>query len=41
MKPLKRRPVSKVKSASNFKRNVGKTKAANVAPTPMRGGYRL
>ena len=36
-----RRPVNKSKSASQFRRKAGRTKAANVAPPPQRGGYRL
>lgn len=36
-----RRPVNKHKSARSFKRNVGKTKMANVRAAPMRGGIRL
>lgn len=38
---MKRSPVNKAKSAGQFRRNVGKTKRANVAPAPMRGGIRL
>lgn len=41
MKPSSRRHVSKSKSAGSFKRNVSHTKAANLRPTPMRGGIRL
>jgi hypothetical protein len=41
MRPLKRKPVKKYKSVSNFKRNVSKTKAANLTAGPMRGGIRL
>lgn len=41
MKPLGRKPVSKSHSAKKFRRAVGRTKAANVAPMPMRGGIRL
>lgn len=40
MKPLKRKPVNKYRSASKFKRQVRRTKQANVAG-PMRGGIRL
>lgn len=40
MKPLKRKSVHKGKSASKFRKNVRKTKAANFAG-PMRGGIRL
>lgn len=36
-----RKPVNKRASAGKFRRNVGRTKAANVAPPPARGGYRL
>lgn len=38
---MKRSPVNKQKSAKQFKRNVSKTKRANIAPAPMRGGIRL
>lgn len=41
MRPLKRRPVSKRRSAGKFRRQISRTKAPNVAPRPMRGGYRL
>lgn len=41
MKPLHRKPVNKYKSAKQFRHKAKKTKAANVQPTPMRGGYRL
>ena len=41
MRPVKRAPVNKGKSAQSFKRNVGKTKAANMSPALMRGGIRL
>lgn len=41
MKPLKRGSVSKSRSARKFRRNVGKTKAANLSVMPMRGGWRL
>jgi hypothetical protein len=37
----RRKPVSKKRSASKFKRNVSKTKVVNLAPPPMRGGYRF
>lgn len=33
--------VNKGASASKFRRNTRKTKGANVAPPPMRGGFRL
>lgn len=38
---MKRMPVNKARSARQFKRNVGKTKYANVKAGPMRGGIRL
>lgn len=44
---MRRRPVNKAKSAKEFRRNVSKTKAANVIDSqsvrqgPMRGGIRL
>ena len=41
MKPSFRRPVSKYKSASKFRSQVGKTKAANMRSGPMRGGFRF
>lgn len=40
MKPLKRKGVSKHKSAKSFRKNTGHTKGANVA-APMRGGIRM
>ena len=36
-----RQPVNKYRSAKDFRRNVGKTKYANVRMGPMRGGFRL
>ena len=36
-----RRPVNKARSARQFRRNVGRTKAVNVKAGPMRGGIRL
>lgn len=41
MRPLKRSGVHKGKSANKFRHHVGHTKAANLRPMPMRGGYRL
>lgn len=38
---MKRFKVNKARSARKFGRSVGRTKAANVAPGPMRGGIRL
>jgi len=41
MYPLHRKPVSKHKSAKQFRRHASKTKMANMAPPPQRGGYRF
>lgn len=41
MMPLKRSSVSKRGSAKQFRNNTSRTKGANIAPPPMRGGYRL
>lgn len=41
MKPLHRKPVHKGRSAKKFRQHVKHTKAANVQPHPMRGGFRL
>jgi hypothetical protein len=38
---MKRMHVNKRKSAGQFKSNIKKTKAPNVASGPMRGGWRL
>ena len=38
---MRRIPVNKQSSAKQFKQNVKRTKAPNMAPPPMRGGYRL
>ena len=38
---MRRMHVNKSRSAAKFRRHAGKTKAANVAPPPMRGGFRL
>lgn len=40
MKPLRRKPVNKHSSAKEFRKNVGRTKAINIKPKPMRGGIR-
>jgi len=40
MSPLKRRGVNKSRSASKFRRNVSRTKAANISGL-ARGGIRL
>lgn len=36
-----RKPVNKRKSAKRFKAQISHTKEINIAPNPMRGGYRL
>lgn len=41
MKPSSRRPVSKGRSAGQFRRDTTKTKAANVRGPAMRGGWRF
>lgn len=38
---MHRRPVNKGKSAGQFRRNISRTKAANVRTGPARGGIRL
>lgn len=38
---MSRHHVNKHKSAKQFRRNTGKTKQANLAGPPMRGGFRL
>ncbi|WNK14630.1 MAG: hypothetical protein [Microvirus sp.] len=38
---MKRYQANKSKSARQFKGNLKRTKAPNLAPPPMRGGYRL
>ena len=38
---MHRHHVNKAKSARKFRKQAGRTKAANVAPPPMRGGIRL
>lgn len=37
----KRRPLNKGRSAAQFRHSVGKTHPRNMAPRPMRGGFRL
>lgn len=39
MRPTRRAPANKRKTAAKFRRNVSRTKAINVIP--HRGGYRL
>ena len=41
MNPSRRHFVSKGKSARSFRKAVGRTRAVNVMPGPMRGGIRL
>lgn len=41
MRPLSRHSVSKKHSARKFRKQVKRTKAANMAINPMRGGWRL
>lgn len=41
MRPLSRGHVNKGGSARQFRKNVSRTKAANMAGAPMRGGIRL
>lgn len=41
MRPVKRHGVKKSSSAGTFRRQVAVTKYINLAPPPMRGGYRL
>ncbi|WNK14441.1 MAG: hypothetical protein [Microvirus sp.] len=41
MKVSRRMPVNKSRSAAQFRGNTSRTKARNIAPPPMRGGYRL
>jgi hypothetical protein len=41
MNPLNRQSVSKRGSAKQFRKHASRTKSANIAPPPMRGGYRL
>lgn len=38
---MKRFPVNKARSANQFRRNVGRTKAINFRTVAMRGGYRM
>jgi hypothetical protein len=40
MTPLRRRNVNKYKSAKSFRKQMRKTKAANMA-NPTRGGWRM
>jgi hypothetical protein len=38
---MKRAPVNKTRDSNNFRSMVTRTKYINIAPPPMRGGYRL
>ena len=38
---MKRHKLSKRSSKKIFKKGARKTKAVNIAPTPMRGGFRM
>lgn len=38
---MKRFSVNKGRAARSFRKNVGMTKAVNMARAPMRGGWRL
>lgn len=40
MRPLKRKPVNKFKSAKKFRKQSRRTKGMNIT-APMRGGIRL
>lgn len=41
MRPSYRSGVNKGRSARKFRKNVSRTKGANIFPGPMRGGIRL
>lgn len=41
MKPVKRQPVDKSKSARAFSKSSARTKVPNTVQAPMRGGWRL
>lgn len=41
MPSSRRYRVNKSASASRFRSNVGRTKGINLAPPPMRGGFRI
>lgn len=41
MRPVKRFAVNKRSSARKFRSGARRTRGANVAPPPMRGGLRL
>lgn len=41
MRPLHRGHANKRKSAGHFRKNIRRTKGANLRTSPMRGGIRL
>lgn len=41
MRPLKRYGANKRHSARKFRSNVRRTRAPNIVPGPMRGGWRI
>lgn len=41
MRPSYRSPVSKRRSARQFRRNVSRTRSVNTTVAPNRGGFRL
>lgn len=41
MRPIKRGHVNKSFSSKKFRKQSGRTKAANLRNAPMRGGWRL
>lgn len=41
MRPVKRSYVDKGRSAQKFRGHSSRTKAQNLRPPPMRGGFRL
>lgn len=38
---MRRIKLNKSRASRKFRKQVGRTKMANVAPPPMRGGYRF
>lgn len=38
---MRRKGLNRSKSARKFRSSVGRTKRMNVAPPPMRGGFRI
>lgn len=41
MRPMRRMPVNKARSARSFRRKVGRTQPRNMRAMPMRGGFRM